>query len=109
MRRIELINTNGNVLSMIDTTDPDAEIEFYGPQLGAVAWREYQAALLALRERMFATDYKTLKFVDGSLTAAEYEPIKTRRSLLRAAYSSAEIAEIMEGVQHGANFYQNRR
>ena len=41
--RIELIDAENNVLSLIDTSDPEAELEFYGPQIGAVAWREYQA------------------------------------------------------------------
>lgn len=61
--RIELIDAENNVLSLIDTSDPEAELEFYGPQLGAVAWREYQAPAPTLDD----------------LKAAKWGEIKSRR------------------------------
>ncbi len=36
------------------------------------------------------TDYKLLKYIDGELTAAEYEPIKAQRTTLRVRIRELE-------------------
>lgn len=63
MMRIELLDAENNVLSMIDTSDPASEVEFYGPQIGAVAWREYQPPAPTL----------------GELKDAAWDRVKARR------------------------------
>jgi hypothetical protein len=47
---IELLDTENNVLTTVDTDSPAAELAFYGPQIGAVAWREYQEPAPTLDE-----------------------------------------------------------
>ena len=37
-----------------------------------------------LKQLLNQTDYKTLKFIEGQLTAEEYEPIKLQRQAWRA-------------------------
>lgn len=76
--RIELLDIENNIVSIIDTTDPAAELEFYGPQLGAVAWREYQppaptlddlkaAAWDQVKARREAEDRRPLPYMDKLL------------------------------------------
>ena len=54
MMRIELLDAESNVLSLIDTTDPATELEFYGPQIGAVSWREWQSPAPTIDELKLA-------------------------------------------------------
>lgn len=60
---IELLSENSQALTTVDTDAPEAELAFYGPQIGAVSWREYLAPASALSE----------------LKAAKWEIIKARR------------------------------
>ena len=36
-----------------------------------------------LKKKLFETDYKALKFIEGELTGEEYEPIKQQRKAWR--------------------------
>ncbi|MDD3157028.1 hypothetical protein [Anaeromusa sp.] len=44
-------------------------------------------------------DYKCLKFVDGEITAEEYEPIKGRRMSLRGLYNLVDAAETLADLE----------
>lgn len=46
--------------------------------------------LAAAKAELAETDYYTLKFVDGELTAEEYEPHRIRRAELRRAVRDLE-------------------
>jgi hypothetical protein len=48
--------------------------------------------LAAIRQQLSGSDYKALKFVDGSLSAEEYEPYKQVRLTLRDKYNRIEAA-----------------
>lgn len=46
--------------------------------------------LAAAKAELAETDYYTLKFIDGELTAEEYEPHRIRRAELRQAVRDLE-------------------
>lgn len=46
--------------------------------------------LAAAKTELAETDYYTLKFIDGELTAEEYEPHRVRRAELRQAVRNLE-------------------
>lgn len=46
--------------------------------------------LAAAKAELAATDYYALKFIDGELTAEEYEPHRIRRAELRQAVRDLE-------------------
>jgi len=52
-----------------------------------------------LKSALSATDYKTLKYTDGDITADEYAPIKTYRKALRDAYRAIEVAGTVAEVE----------
>lgn len=43
------------------------------------------------KKELASLDYKTLKFIDGDITAEEYEPFKQRKAELRALIRSLEL------------------
>ncbi len=45
---------------------------------------EIDARIASLEAELATTDYMCLKFTDGALTAAEYEPIRQQRAEYRA-------------------------
>ena len=55
-----------------------------------------QAELYVKLNELKNTDYKLLKYMDGELTAAEYEPHKQRRAQLRVRIR--ELENIIKGV-----------
>ena len=111
--RIELLDAENNVLSMVDTTDPDAELEFYGPQLGAVAWREYQAPAPTAEEIRAAA----LARIDAATRAAIVGGFVSSASGSPHTYDSDENDQknltLMQTVSHSPRFaahpvYQGR-
>lgn len=50
-------------------------------------WKKIQE----YKKELAALDYKTLKFIDGDISAEEYEPFKKRRAELRALIREKEI------------------
>ena len=96
--RIELLDTENNIVSIIDTTDPAAELEFYGPQISAVAWREYQPQAPTLddlksakwdqvKARREAEDRKPLEYLGKLLDFDD-----TGREKLLWALKAADVA-----------------
>lgn len=49
-----------------------------------------QAELYVKHTELKNTDYKLLKYMDGALTDAEYEPIKEQRAELRRQINDLE-------------------
>lgn len=45
-----------------------------------------------IKALLAATDYKTLKYTDGDISAEEYAPIKTYRAELREAFRAIDAA-----------------
>ena len=70
----------------------------------SVAWEEIKIELVkipilsSIKEQIAALDYKALKFIDGSLTEAEYLPFKEQRIALREKYNLVEQATTIEEV-----------
>lgn len=96
--RIELLDAEGIVLSTIDTTAPEEEVAFYGPQIGAVAWREYQepaptlddlkaAAWDRVKARREAEDRRPLEYLGKLLDFDD-----TGREKLLWALKAADVA-----------------
>lgn len=76
--KIKLLDVNGQSLTIVDTDEPDADLAFYGPRIGAVSWCEYQEPDLSLAEqkdakwneikaRREAEDRKPLPYMDKLL------------------------------------------
>lgn len=57
---------------------------------------EARAELYAKLNQLKATDYKLLKYIDGELTAAEYEPIRQERAQLRVRIRELEAESEVE-------------
>ena len=55
-----------------------------------------RAELYVKHTELKNTDYKLLKYMDGELTTAEYEPIKQQRAQLRVRIR--ELEAIIKGV-----------
>jgi len=53
---------------------------------------ERARVLAEIKIAIAATDYKCLKFVDGTLSEDEYTETRTHRAALRAIYSTVEAA-----------------
>lgn len=51
---------------------------------------EIQKQIVAKKAELAKTDYKCLKFIDGSLTEEEYAPIKAARQTLRDEINALE-------------------
>ena len=49
------------------------------------------AKIKALKNELAATDYKALKFLEGELTAEEYEPVKQQRKAWREEINRLEV------------------
>lgn len=49
-----------------------------------------EAKIRELKEKLSETDYKCLKFADGSLTEEEYAPIREERKLIRQQINNLE-------------------
>ena len=63
----------------------------------AASRKEYESSPLfkiqkieELKERLFATDYKAIKFAEGWLTEEEYAPIRAERQSIREQINSLE-------------------
>ena len=54
--------------------------------------------LSALRQLLTATDYKAIKFAEGAMTAAEFEPVRLQRQAWREAYNTIEAADNIAAV-----------
>ena len=111
--RIELLDAENNVLSMIDTTDPAEEVAFYGPQIGAVAWREYQEPAPTAEEIRAAA----LAKIDANTRAAIIGGFISSASGSPHRYDSDENDQknltLMQTVSHSPRFaahpvYQGR-
>lgn len=83
---------------LVDVTvpEPPAPYEPTAEELLAQVKNEKQWDIKA---KLQATDYLCLKFVDGAITAEEYESTKTARAALRKAYNKIESAATLEEVQ----------
>lgn len=55
--------------------------------------------LNSIKSALQSTDYQCLKFVDGALTEAEYQPVKAYRATLRQLYAVAEQANDVATIQ----------
>ena len=113
MMRIELLDAENNVLSMIDTSDPASEVEFYGPQIGAVAWREYQAPALDLEQ----VRLQVLEKIDAWTRKAIVGGFDSSANGLPHRYDSEnndqDNLKLMQAVSHSVRFathpvYQGR-
>lgn len=51
---------------------------------------KYRTKILECKRKLKATDYKCLKFAEGEISAAEYEPVRIMRRELRAAINEYE-------------------
>ena len=58
-----------------------------------------ESILSTIKGQIAALDYKALKFIDGSLTEAEYLPFKEQRIALREKYNLVEQATTIEEVE----------
>lgn len=53
--------------------------------------REVNAEILALKQKLSATDYQAIKFAEGELTADEYAPTKAERKAWREEINQLEL------------------
>ena len=70
---------NGIIKEMADPT-PSAEDIRYG----------IMAEIDSLKSQLSATDYKAIKFAEGLIPIADYEPIKAERQALRDRINELE-------------------
>lgn len=69
-------------------------------ELDAIEYARLQAAELAeLKQLLSDTDYNVTKFIEGVLTAEQYEPMKKARAEWRAAYNAIETAKNLEALK----------
>lgn len=52
--------------------------------------KEYREKIKALKLKLRASDYKALKFAEGEISPAEFEPTRIERRNLRAAINEYE-------------------
>lgn len=55
--------------------------------------RANQFQIAVLKEQLQDTDYKALKFAEGIITEADYEPIKTQRQAYRDEINRLEAED----------------
>lgn len=103
MTKIELLDVDGNIVTRVETDNPETEFEHFKVMLPAIiSWREQTASeeeqlatlkastLSAIKAKLADTDYKCLKYVDNELTEAEYADVKAERHNLRVAYNAIQ-------------------
>lgn len=78
---------NGKYIEM--TPEEIAEME--AARLAYESSPEYRQQQIAeLKNQLAATDYKALKFMEGWLSAEEYEPVKAERQAIRDKINALE-------------------
>ena len=76
--KIWLLNEAAEIVAVIDTENPEAELAFYGPQLGAVAWSEWTEPAPTLDE-LRAAKWAEIK---RARDAADRQPLEYAGHLL---------------------------
>ena len=56
-------------------------------------------ALAGIKAQLAESDYRALKFLDGSYTATAYEPYRLERIALREKYNLIELCGTKEGLE----------
>lgn len=69
-------------------------------ELDAIEYDRLQAVELAeLKQLLVDTDYNVTKFMEGVITAEQYEPMKQARAAWRAAYNAIETAKDLKALK----------
>lgn len=69
-------------------------------ELDAIEYARLQAAELAeLKQLLSDTDYNVTKFIEGVLTAEQYDPMKKARAEWRATYNAIETAKDLKELK----------
>lgn len=69
-------------------------------ELDAIEYDRLQAVELAeLKQLLADTDYNVTKFMEGVITAEQYEPMKQARVAWRAAYNAIETAKDLKELK----------
>ena len=69
-------------------------------ELDAAEYRRLQISKMAeLKQLLADTDYNVTKFIEGVITAEQYEPMKQARTAWRAAYNAIEMAKDLEELK----------
>lgn len=69
-------------------------------ELDAIEYARLQAAELAeLKQLLSDTDYNVTKFIEGVLTAEQYDPMKKARAEWRATYNAIETAKDLKALK----------
>ena len=102
--------TQGQAITQSDTQYHGGGEIAWAQEDGCAEWQENiptveelladakNTALANIKGQIAALDYKTLKYIDGDLTEAEYEPFKAQRVSLREKYNLVEAATTIEEV-----------
>lgn len=111
--KIELLRADQTVAAIVDTGDPGGELAFYGPQLGAVAWREWQDPGPTAEEiraaRLAAIDVQTAAAITGGFVSTASGAPYTYDS----SENDQKNISLMQTVAHSPRFeshpiYQGR-
>ena len=88
--RAQFCNENGLVIMEIDPDD-DGNRRF---QIQAIPeptqQQKIEAEIAELKRALADTDYKAIKYAEGELTFAEYEPTRVQRAAWRARINELE-------------------
>nr|DAN60136.1 MAG TPA: hypothetical protein [Caudoviricetes sp.] len=69
-------------------------------ELDAAEYKQLQTSELAeLKQLLADTDYNVTKFMEGVITAEQYEPMKQARTAWRAAYNAIETAKNLKALK----------